>query len=93
MKRISLSLILIICLLIASNALAGSSAHYRIDWFTPMTSSGGGTASSANYTASFTIGQSAIGSSSSGDHEVCIGFWCDALRISKIFLPLILNRW
>lgn len=91
MKRITLSLILIICLLIASNALAGSSENYRVDWFTPMTSNGGGTVSSANYTASYTVGQSAIGTSSSGNHEVCVGFWCEALSMIKIYLPLILK--
>ena len=93
MKRITLSLILILCLLFVGSALAGSSDNYRIDWFTPLTSSGGGTASSANYAVSYTVGQSVIGSSSSGNYEVCTGFWCEALSAFKIYLPLILNNW
>lgn len=93
MKRIILPLVLLICLLIFGSAMAGSSDNYRIDWLTPLTGSGGGTASSANYAVSFTVGQSAIGSSSNGDHEVCIGFWCEALSLFKIYLPLILKIW
>jgi hypothetical protein len=92
MKRITLPLVLLICLVIAGSALAGSSENYRLDWFTPMTSSGGGTASSANYTVSFTVGQSVIGTASSGDYEVCTGFWCGLARAIKVYLPLILNN-
>ena len=93
MKRITFSIVIILCLLAAGTALAASSDNYRVDWFTPLTSNGGGTASSANYTVSFTVGQSAIGSSSSGDHEVCTGFWCEVASALKIYLPLILKNW
>ena len=89
MKRVALPLILLICLLIVGSALAGSSENYRIDWFTPMTSNGGGTVSSANYTVSFSVGQSVIGSSSSEDHEVCTGFWCEVASALKLYLPLL----
>ncbi len=95
MKRIifSLVLILLLCLLFVGSALAGSSDNYRIDWFTPLTSSGGGSASSANYAVSFTVGQSSHGTSSSGDYEVCTGFWCGAVNALKVYLPLILKNW
>ena len=91
MKRIALLLVLILCLLIVGIVLAGSSENYRIDWFTPMTSNGGGTASSANYDASFTVGQSVIGASSSGNYEVCLGFWCEAIRALGISLSVTLD--
>ena len=93
MKRITISLVLFLCLLFVSTALAGSSHNYRIDWITPLTSSGGGTVSSANYTASYTVGQSVTGTSLSGDYEVCTGFWCHAVRVMNIYMPLILNSW
>ncbi len=41
-----------------------SSANYRLDWYTPLTGSGG-SARSANYAVEFTIGQSATGRISS----------------------------
>ena len=93
MKRIAIPIVLLVCLLIAGSALAGSSENYRIDWLTPVTGNGGGTVSSANYTVSFTVGQSVIGSSSSADHEVCLGFWCEVARALKTYLPLILRNW
>lgn len=92
MKRIGLFLILIVCLLVASSALAGSSDNYRIDWFVPLTGSGG-SASSANYAVSFTVGQSVTGVSSSGDHAICTGFWCEVVNAAKIYLPVILSNW
>ena len=88
MKPIVLLLVLILCLLMIGNALAGSSENYRINWFIPMTGSGG-SASSAHYAVSFTVGQSAIGTSSSADHEVCLGFWCEAIRALGISLSVI----
>jgi len=92
MKRITLPLILIICLLVVGSALAGSSDNYRIDWLTPMTGGGGGSASSANYSVNFTVGQSVIGTSSGESHNVCTGFWCDVIAAFKINLPVILSN-
>ena len=48
-----------------------SSANYRLDWFVPLTGSGGA-ASSANYAANFTVGQTAIGGSTSTNYEGCL---------------------
>jgi hypothetical protein len=90
MKRIVLLLGMLLCLLVAGNVLAGSSGNYRIDWLMPMSGSGGG-ASSANHAVSFTVGQSATGSSSSGDHEVCTGFWCQAIRALEVSISVILD--
>jgi hypothetical protein len=97
MKRITIPIFVLICLLVAGSVLAASSTNYRLDWFTPLTGGGGGTAGSANYTVSFTVGQSTIGTSASENYVVCTGFWCGiANRVAnaiKVYLPLILKNW
>jgi hypothetical protein len=92
MKRVTLSLVLILCLLIVGGALAGASDSYRIDWLAPLTGSGG-SASSTNYAVSYTVGQSVRGTSASDSHAVCTGFWCEVLSAIKIYLPVILKNW
>ena len=47
--------------------------------------------SSANYAINFTIGQTAIGASSSPSNGVGLGYWYGAAGGYKIFLPLILK--
>ncbi len=76
MKRKRPLLILIVFLLLAGGALGMSSANFRLDWFTPMTGSGEQGLSSANYSASFTVGQTAVDTSSSANYEGCLGYWC-----------------
>ena len=50
MKRTKILLaLLIIFLLLTGSALAMSSASYKLDWFVPLTGSGGSEMSSANY--------------------------------------------
>jgi len=78
-------------LLLAGVALAMESDNYRLDWFTPLTGGGGGAASSANYAVNFTVGQSAIGASSSTNYGGCLGYWCGADVEYKIYLPLVLQ--
>jgi len=91
-KRIMfVTLIIVLCLIFVGSAVAASSDNYRIDWVIPMTGGGGGTSSSANYTASFTVGQSAVGTTESGNYQACTGFWCDLFGFFKIYLPLILK--
>ena len=92
MKRTRPLLILIIFLLLVGSALAMSSANYRLDWFTPMTGNGGDAISSANYAANFTVGQTAVGTSSSANYEGCLGYWCrDVKSEYPIYLPLVLR--
>lgn len=93
MKRPATFLILVILLLWAGSALAMFSTHYGLEWFTPMTGGGGGPASSANYAASFTVGQTVIGASTSEHFGSGLGYWY-GYRSSippnfRNFLPLL----
>jgi hypothetical protein len=90
MKRTITLLLLVFLLLGAGSALAISSDHYRLDWFTPMTGGGGGPASSAHYAANFTVGQSVVGSSASEHYGSGLGYWVGLLSyILRNFLPLL----
>jgi hypothetical protein len=61
-------------------------------WFTPLTSGGGGAASSDNYAINFTIGQTAYWASSSASYGACLGYWCGAAEVEyEIFLPLLMR--
>ena len=62
MKRTLILLMLLGLLLFAGSALAMSSTNYRLDWFAPLTSSGG-PASSTHYAGNFSVGQSVMGAS------------------------------
>jgi hypothetical protein len=93
MKRATLILILIALFLLAGSALAMSSQNFGLDWFTPMTGGGGGPASSANYAANLTVGQTVIGASASEHFGAGLGYWYGFLS-SMIqnfldFLPLV----
>lgn len=98
MKRIVILLALVIVLLLAGRALAMSSPNYRLDWFTPLTGGGGGSANSAQYDAGFTVGQSAIGASASTGYQVCLGYWCGLVEAEgvvpyhQIHLPFVLRK-
>ena len=92
MKRTKILLaLLIIFLLLTSSALAMSSASYKLDWFVPLTGSGGSEMGSANYKAYVTIGQTAIGASASANYGACLGYWCGQLPGGRLHLPLILR--
>ena len=71
-----LSLALVAILFITSGALAMESGNYRLDWFTPLTGSGGGAASSDSYAVNFTVGQTLVGAPDSASYEGCLGYWC-----------------
>lgn len=95
MRRTALFLALAaVLLLLAGHALAMSSAHYRLDWFTPLTGGGGGRVSSTHYAVNFTIGQSAIGAGLiSTNYRGCLGYWCGARGEHSLFLPLTLRNY
>jgi hypothetical protein len=93
-KRI---LLIVAGLLIGSLALTGAalamdSPGYRLDWFAPLTSSGGGTARSTNYAINVTVGQTVVGASESASHAVCLGYWCGGDVEYHIYLPLVLRN-
>jgi hypothetical protein len=92
MRRIAILLTLAALLLLAGRALAMSSEHYRLDWFTPLTGSGGA-ASSTNYAVNFTVGQSVIGSFSGTNYSGCLGYWCGAAAQYRVYLPLVLRNY
>ena len=93
MKHTSLLMVVAILLLTVSSALAMSSTNYRLDWFTPLnTGTGGGTAS-ASYGAEMTIGQTAIGETSSASYGTGLGFWYGLLDWFKVYLPLVLRNY
>lgn len=91
MKRRLLIMTLLGLLWLVQGAEAMSSANYKLDWFTPLTSSGGGPATSAHYAANFTVGQTVVGASVSTNYKVGLGYWYGALGGSRVYLPLILK--
>jgi len=91
MKQKAILLAVVISLVLAGSALAMSSTNYRLDWFTPLTSGGGGAASSTNYAINLTIGQTAIGGLSSANYAAGLGYWYGAAVGYKVYLPLVLR--
>jgi hypothetical protein len=77
-------------LLLISGVRAMSSDNYRLDWFTPLTGGGGGPAASVHYTVNLTVGQSAVGASSSTNYGAGLGYWY-GIRGYHIYLPLVLR--
>jgi opacity protein-like surface antigen len=93
MRRASLLCAILLLLFFTASALAMSSANYRLDWFTPLNTGGGGGASSANYRAEVTIGQTAIGEASSTSYGTGLGFWYGLLDWGRVYLPLVLRNY
>jgi len=83
--------VLACALLLTSVALAMESANYRLDWFTPLTSGGGGAAGSTNYAINLTVGQTAIGGSSSANYVAGLGYWYGVEQQFKVYLPIVLK--
>ncbi len=79
-------------LLVTGVVLAMSSTNYRLDWYIPLTGGGGGPASSANYAADFSVGQSVVGAGQSDSYAVCLGYWCGAAVEYRIYLPLVIRN-
>jgi hypothetical protein len=90
-KTVASIIMLALLLLLAGSALAMSSASYKLDWFVPLTGSGGSEMSSANYKGYVTIGQTAIGASTSTNYRVGLGYWYGLLSGGRLHLPLILR--
>jgi hypothetical protein len=80
---------IVLVLLAFASAGAMSSANYQLNWFTPLSGSGGGPASSSSYTANVTIGQTGTGHSSSTNYVAEEGYWAGTDDPYRAFLPLI----
>ena len=93
-RKTTASASILLCgLLLSGSALAMSSANYRLDWFTPLTSGGVGASGSANYAANLTVGQTAIGSASSASYRASLGYWCGVEGQWRVYLPLITKSY
>lgn len=89
MKRLLLILILVACLvLVTSSGFSMFSSNYRLDWYPPLTGSGGVT-QSAHYIISFTVGQTASGAVAGGGNQIGLGFWPGVPVEFLIRLPVV----
>ena len=88
-----LALALLCTVLLAGGVLALSPEQYRLDWFTPLTTGGGGQADSAHYAMHVTVGQAARGVSSSTDYRLCLGYWCGLGFSNRVYLPLVTREY
>lgn len=95
MKQKAILLAVVISLVLAGSALAMSSTNYKLDWFTPLTSGGGGAASSTNYAINLTIGQSATGGTSSANYAAGLGYWygigSSVAQQFQVYLPIVIK--
>ena len=90
-KRLITVLMILLCALwLAQGALAMSSTNYKLDWFTPLTSSGG-PASSSHYAVHFSVGQSVIGYANNSSYTSGLGYWYGASSSYRVYLPLIMK--
>jgi hypothetical protein len=89
MKRKAILFTLLLLLLLAHGAQAMSSTNFALDWFTPLTSGGGGPASSTHFAANYTVGQTATSFSSSTNYGTGLGFWYGIFQQFRIRLPLV----
>lgn len=92
MKRTIFVLTLVAVFVLAGGVLAMESTNYKLPWFMPLTSGGGGETSSTNYAVNLTVGQSAIGAATSTNYAACLGYWCDGEVEHTVFLPLVLRN-
>jgi hypothetical protein len=90
-KMVALVAVFVCGLLLASSALALSAA-YRLDWFVPLTGGGGGPANSTNYKVNLTVGQTAIGASTSTNYKASLGYWY-GIPAYNFYLPLVLKNF
>ena len=85
----ALAVVLVLLLLVSASVLAMASPNFVLNWFTPLNGSGGGPSTSASYAANFTIGQSAVGSSSSTNYKLNLGYWAGIGNPTNTYLPML----
>lgn len=95
MKRKAILFTLLLLLLLVQGVQAMSSTNFSLDWFTPLTSGGGGPANSAHYAADVTVGQTVIGASSSTNFRAGLGYWYGLVQqisyFFNVYLPSIIK--
>ena len=87
-RWVSLVLLCLLVMLLASSAHAMQSTNYRLDWFVPLTGSGG-TAASTHYAAQLTVGQSVSGAGMQYNNG--LGFWYGVYMEWLRYLPVVLR--
>jgi hypothetical protein len=88
-RLIAVVLVLLCLAIVSFSVRAGQSVNYHLDWFTPLTSGGGGPANSAHYAANVTVGQTASSPSAGLNYQASLGYWSGILQNFLIRLPFI----
>lgn len=93
---ITVGLAVLLILLLSGVAWASSSANYAINW--RVLSGGGAPVSGGNVSLNATLGQTAIGPSSSTSHSLGAGYWYGSGAVleappseQNVYLPIILH--
>lgn len=92
-KRLLVAIVVVLLggFLLTQITLAMSSTNYRLAWFTPLTSGGGGAAISAHYAINLTVGQTARDLSASAHYHASLGYWAGVTPLGRIYLPIVLK--
>jgi hypothetical protein len=92
MKRTTIAILgigVLLLLLVAGAVWARSSGNYAIDW--EVMSGGGAPASGGNVTLDGSLGQTAVGPSTSSSYSLGAGYWTGMEGEQRIYLPLVLR--
>lgn len=86
MKRRATLIALAMLLILAS--IVSADGVPTIDWW--VVGGGGGSADAGSYRLSGTVGQPIAGIASGSTRQLCAGFWCGAVLVDYVYLPLII---
>jgi hypothetical protein len=75
--------------LVSASALAMVSPNYLLNWFTPLSGTGGGPSISTSYSANTTIGQTITGLLASTNYKVRAGYWAGVDAPYTVYVPLM----
>ena len=64
-------------------------SNYSLSWFTPLTTSSGGTMISAHYGLEFSLGQTTIGKASSANTKASLGYWAGLADLFRLSMPIL----
>ncbi len=83
---------LLAALLLAQVAGAMGSTNYELEWYELLVGSGGPKLTSTHYAVEATVGQSAVGLSSSTHYRAGLGYWFGALMDWLTRLPILVRN-